>query len=45
MWTYAATLPYSFMAWYLVKHRGNFTFTLGIPTDLTGNGSLFRKLM
>jgi hypothetical protein len=25
-WSYTSTLPYFFMAWYLVKHRSNFTF-------------------
>jgi hypothetical protein len=24
-WGYTSTLPYVFMAWYLVKHRDNFT--------------------
>jgi len=28
MWIYTSTPHYVFMAWYLVKHRENFTFTL-----------------
>jgi hypothetical protein len=27
-WSYTSTPPYVFMAWYLVKHRDNFTFHL-----------------
>jgi hypothetical protein len=27
-WSYTFTPQYVFMAWYLVKHRDNFTFTL-----------------
>jgi hypothetical protein len=27
-WSYTSTPPYVFMAWCLVKHRDNFTFTL-----------------
>jgi hypothetical protein len=26
-WSYTSTSQYAFMAWYLVKHRDNFTFT------------------
>jgi hypothetical protein len=26
-WSYTSTVPYVFMAWYLVKHRDSFTFT------------------
>jgi hypothetical protein len=26
IWIYTSTPPYVFMAWYLVKHRDNFTF-------------------
>jgi len=33
MWSYTSTLPYTFVAWCLVKHRDSFTFTLG-PTQL-----------
>jgi len=28
-WSYTSTSPYVFMAWCLVKHRGNFAFTIG----------------
>jgi len=32
-WSYASIPPYVFMAWYLVKHRGNFTIcTLEVYT-------------
>jgi len=35
--------PYVFMAWYVVKHRDNFTFTFGITLQefqaLTYDGS------
>jgi hypothetical protein len=27
-WSCTSTPPYTFMVWYLVKHRDNFTFTL-----------------
>jgi hypothetical protein len=27
VWRYTSTPQYAFMAWYLVKHRDNFTFT------------------
>jgi hypothetical protein len=27
-WNYISTPPYILMAWYLVKYRDNFTFTL-----------------
>jgi len=32
-WSYTSTLQYIFMAWYLIKHRHNFTltFTLNSP--------------
>jgi hypothetical protein len=26
VWSYTSTPPYAFVAWYLVKHKGNFTF-------------------
>jgi len=26
VWNYTSTLPYIFMAWYLIKHWDNFTF-------------------
>jgi hypothetical protein len=29
-WSYTSALQYVFMAWYLIKHRDNFTFTLNI---------------
>jgi hypothetical protein len=25
-WSFTSTPPYDFMAWYLIKHKGNFTF-------------------
>jgi len=28
VWSYTSTPQYAFMEWCLVKHRGNFTFTL-----------------
>jgi len=28
VWSFTSTPPYNFMACYLVKHNGNFTFTL-----------------
>jgi len=27
VWSYTSSPPYIFMAWYLNKHRDNFTFT------------------
>jgi hypothetical protein len=29
-WNYTSTPQYVFMAWYLVKHRDKFTFTLNL---------------
>jgi VCBS repeat-containing protein len=31
-WSYTSAPQYAFMAWYLIKHRGNFTFTLNTFT-------------
>jgi hypothetical protein len=38
-WSYTSTPQYVFMAWCLVKHRGNFTFTLTFTVCLI-NSSL-----
>jgi len=32
-WSYTSTTKFVFMAWYLVKHRNNFTFTLTIVNE------------
>jgi hypothetical protein len=39
--SYTSTLPYVFMAWCLVKHRGNFTFTSTLLIIIKGS---FMKL-
>jgi hypothetical protein len=31
-WSYTSTPQYVFMAWCLVKHKGNFSFALPYPT-------------
>jgi hypothetical protein len=36
-WSYTSTLPYVFMAWCLVKHRDNFTFTLSTTVASISN--------
>jgi hypothetical protein len=44
VWSYTSTPQYAFIAWCLVKHRGNFTFTLHayIHTHIRGSSfSLF----
>jgi len=30
MWRYTSTSQYVIMAWYLIKHRDNFTLTCGV---------------
>jgi hypothetical protein len=42
--TYASTPPYVFMAWYLVKHREDFTFTF-IPALDTGTEENHQKFL
>jgi len=32
-WSCTSILPYIFMAWYLFKHRDNFTFTLSLAVS------------
>jgi hypothetical protein len=34
-WSYVSTPPYVFMAWCLIKHRGNFTFAMLLQCYLT----------
>jgi hypothetical protein len=41
-WNYTSTPHYVFMAWCLVKHRDNFTFTLHQNKNLQHVGSLVR---
>jgi hypothetical protein len=35
-WSYASIPPYAFMAWCLLKHRDNFTFTFTYADDFHG---------
>jgi hypothetical protein len=35
LWSYTSTPQYVFMAWFLVKHRDNFTFTLPYHVKMT----------
>jgi hypothetical protein len=37
-WSHDFSPTYVFMAWYLFKHRGNFTFTFYLPTYLISRG-------
>jgi len=37
-WSYTSTPQYVFMAWFLVKHRDNFTFTCNFMGWMMGGG-------
>jgi hypothetical protein len=46
VWSYAFTSPYIFMAWYLVKYRDNFIFTLELSTNfISSRDKLFARAM
>jgi hypothetical protein len=46
-WSYTSTLPYVFLAWCLIKHRDNFTFTLLYEFDLgnAGRSCMLRQIL
>jgi hypothetical protein len=43
-WRYTSTPQYAFMAWCLVKHRGNFTFTVTLTEGKEQDGGNCRKM-